>query len=70
MVDRLSSLLKNVSYSLEKVSEYDQGIPQSHTADQPMAPCADPERFLLVDEGREDPKTKTSGTLNGVWLAC
>ena len=23
---------------LQKVSEYDQEIPQSHTADQPMAP--------------------------------
>ena len=28
----------NYCNNLEKISEYDQGIPQSHTADQPMAP--------------------------------
>ena len=30
--------LAHVGYIIKKISEYDREIPQSHTADQPMAP--------------------------------
>ena len=31
-------LLACLSWTIKKLSEYDQEIPQSHTADQPIAP--------------------------------
>ena len=35
-----------MSFSIEKVSEYDQEIPQSHIADRPMA-------YMLICLGKE-----------------
>ena len=35
----LSLLVVVISTKVPKESEYDQEIPQSHTADQPAAPC-------------------------------